>query len=77
MKIKNEAKKAGSSSVKGQKIGLKQRSYDDKFELKVLREMDCTGETLAALSKADYNPFPLDQNLWDHNPKTNQRAGYE
>lgn len=77
MKIKNEAKKAGSSSVKDQKTGLKQRSYDDKFKLKVLREMVSTGETLAALSKADCNHFPLDQNLWDHNPKTNQRAGYE
>ena len=39
--------------------------------------MVSTGETLAALSKADYNHFPFDQNLWDHNPKTNQRAGYE
>lgn len=47
------------------------------FKLKVLREMVCTGETPAALSKADCNHFPLDQNLWDHNPKTNQRAGYE
>ena len=28
------------------------------FKLKVLREMVCTGETLAALSKANCNHFP-------------------
>ena len=51
MNNKNEAKKSGETSRKSKKTGLKQRSYDDKFKLKVLREMVCTGETLALLSK--------------------------
>ncbi len=51
MNNKNEAKKSGETSRKSQKTGLKQRSYSDKFKLKVLREMVCTGETLEALSK--------------------------
>ena len=51
MKIKNEAKKSGETSRQSRKTGLKQRSYSDKFKLKVLREMVCTGETLEALSK--------------------------
>lgn len=70
-------KRLDRALLKTKKTGLKQRNYDDMFKLKVLREMVCTGETLAALSKADYNHFPFDQNLWDHNPKTNQRVGYE
>ena len=51
MNNKKEAKKSGETSRKSQKTGLKQRSYDDKFKLKVMREMVCTGETLASLSK--------------------------
>ena len=51
MNNKKEAKKSGETSRKSQKTGLKQRSYDEKFKLKVMREMVCTGETLASLSK--------------------------
>ena len=51
MNNEKEAKQSGETSRKGPKTGVKQRSYDDKFKLKVLREMICTGETLAALSK--------------------------
>ena len=51
MNNKKEAKKSGDTSRKSPKTGLKQRSYSDKFKLKVMREMVCTGETLAALSK--------------------------
>ena len=48
---KNEAKKSGATSQKSPKTGRTQKSYDDKLKLKVLREMACTGETLASLSK--------------------------
>ncbi|OFR34873.1 hypothetical protein HMPREF2890_05755, partial [Porphyromonas sp. HMSC065F10] len=51
MNTKKEAKKSGETSRKSQKTGRTQKSYDDKFKLKVLREMVCTGETLASLSK--------------------------
>lgn len=51
MNNKKEAKKSGETSRKSPKTGVKQRSYDDKFKLKVLRDMVCTGETLASLSK--------------------------
>ena len=51
MNNKKEAKKSRETSRKTQITGLKQKSYDDKFKLKVLREMVCTGETLASLSK--------------------------
>ena len=42
MNNKKEAKKSGETSRKSPKTGVKQRSYDDKFKLKVLREMVCT-----------------------------------
>ena len=51
MNNKNEAKKSGATSQKSPKTGRTQKSYDDKLKLKVLREMACTGETLASLSK--------------------------
>ena len=51
MNNKKEAKKSRETSRKTPKTSLRQKSYDDKFKLKVLREMVCTGETLASLSK--------------------------
>ena len=43
MNNKKEAKKSGDTSRKSPETGQKQKSYDDKFKLKVLREMVCTG----------------------------------